>query len=60
MEKVTAMVRFYYDCEFEIEVEDASDEAAIYNAFEELAQKIKVYDGNNASTSDFSDIEIEL
>jgi hypothetical protein len=60
MEKITAMVRFYYDQEFEIEVEDPNDDNNIHDKVAELANQIKVWDGNNSYTVDFSDYEIEF
>ena len=49
MEKITAMVRYYYDQEITVEVEDPEDEQAIYEKVEQLADNIKVWDGNNLS-----------
>jgi hypothetical protein len=60
MEKITAMVRFWYSQEFEIEIEDPNDDNDIHDKVAELANEIKVWDGNNSYTVEFDDYEIEF
>jgi hypothetical protein len=59
MEKVTATVRFWYSQEFEIEVADTEDYDEIDSKVQDLANEIKVWDGNNSWTVEFDDYEIE-
>ena len=60
MEKITATVRFWYSQEFEVEVEDPNDDNDIHDKVAELANEIKVWDGNNSYTVEFDDYEIEF
>jgi hypothetical protein len=60
MAKVTAMVRFYYDQEFTVDVEDENDTEKAYELVDELASNIQVWDGNNAYTVEFGTYDIEL
>ena len=60
MEKITAMVRFWYSQEFELEIEDPNDDNDIHDKVAELANEIKVWDGNNSYTVEFDDYEIEF
>jgi hypothetical protein len=59
MEKITANVRFWYSQQIEIEVEDPEDYDEIDSKVQDLANEIKVWDGNNSWTIDFDDYEIE-
>jgi len=59
MEKITATVRFWYSQEFEVEIEDPNDDNDIHDKVAELANEIKVWDGNNSYTVEFDDYEIE-
>jgi hypothetical protein len=54
------MVRFWYSQEFEIEIEDPNDDNDIHDKVAELANEIKVWDGNNSYTVEFDDYEIEF
>jgi hypothetical protein len=60
MEKITASVRFWYSQEFEVEIEDPNDYNDIHDKVAELANEIKVWDGNNLYTVEFDDYEIEF
>jgi hypothetical protein len=60
MEKITATVRFWYSQEFEVEIEDPNDDNDIHDKVSELANEIKVWDGNNSYTVEFDDYEIEF
>ena len=60
MEKITARVRFWYSQEFEVEIEDPNDDNDIHDKVAELANEIKVWDGNNSYTVEFDDYEIEF
>ena len=60
MEKITASVRFWYSQEFEVEIEDPNDDNDIHDMVAELANEIKVWDGNNSYTVEFDDYEIEF
>jgi hypothetical protein len=60
MEKITASVRFWYSQEFEVEIEDPNDDNDIHDKVAELANEIKVWDGNNSYTVEFDDYEIEF
>jgi hypothetical protein len=60
MEKITATVRFWYSTDIEIEVEDPNDDNDIHDKVAELANEIKVWDGNNSWTTEFDDYEIEF
>ena len=60
MEKITASVRFWYSQEFEVEIEDPNDYNDIHDKVAELANEIKVWDGNNSYTVEFDDYEIEF
>lgn len=60
MEKITATVRFWYSQEFEIEVADPDDYNDVHDKVAELANEIKVWDGNNSYTVEFDDYEIEF
>jgi hypothetical protein len=60
MEKITAMVRFWYSQEFELEIEDPNDDNDIHDKVAELANEMKVWDGNNSYTVEFDDYEIEF
>lgn len=60
MEKITASVRFWYSQEFEVEIEDPNDDNDIHDKVAELANEIKVWDGNNSYTVQFDDYEIEF
>jgi|APCry1669189034_1035192.scaffolds.fasta_scaffold138703_2 hypothetical protein len=60
MEKITATVRFWYSQEFEVEIEDPNDDNDIHDKVAELANEIKVWDGNNSYTVEFDDYEIEF
>ena len=60
MAKITAMVRFYYDQEFTVTVEDENDTEKAYELVDELASNIEVWDGNNAYTVEFQNYEIEI
>jgi hypothetical protein len=60
MEKITASVRFWYSQEFEVEIEDPNDDNDIHDKVSELANEIKVWDGNNSYTVEFDDYEIEF
>jgi hypothetical protein len=60
MEKITATVRFWYSQEFEVEIEDPNDDNDIHDKVAELADEIKVWDGNNSYTVEFDDYEIEF
>jgi len=60
MEKITATVRFWYSQEFEIEIEDPNDDNDIHDKVAELANEMKVWDGNNSYTVEFDDYEIEF
>lgn len=60
MEKITATVRFWYSQEFEIEVPDPDDYNDVHDRVGELANEIKVWDGNNSYTVEFDDYEIEF
>ena len=59
MEKVIANVRFWYSQQIEIEVEDLEDYDEIDSKVQDLANEIKVWDGNNSYTVEFDDYEIE-
>jgi len=59
MEKITATVRFWYSTDIEVEVEDPEDQELIYEKVEDIANEIKVWDGNNSWTTEFDDYEIE-
>ena len=60
MEKITASVRFWYSQEFEVEIEDPNDDNDIHDKVAELANEMKVWDGNNLYTVEFDDYEIEF
>lgn len=60
MEKITAMVRFWYSTEIEIEVDNIEDEDSNYDKVADLASNFKVWDGNNSYTVEFDDLEIEF
>jgi len=60
MEKITATVRFWYSQEFEVEIQDPNDDNDIHDKVAELANEIKVWDGNNSYTVEFDDYEIEF
>jgi len=60
MEKITATIRFWYATEVEVEVEDPNDDNDIHDKVAELANEIKVWDGNNSYTVEFDDYEIEF
>jgi hypothetical protein len=60
MEKITASVRFWYSQEFEVEIEDPNDDNDIHDKVSDLANEIKVWDGNNSYTVEFDDYEIEF
>ena len=60
MEKITATVRFWYSQEFEVEIEDPNDDNDIHDKVADLANEIKVWDGNNSYTVEFDDYEIEF
>lgn len=60
MEKITATVRFWYSQEFEVEIEDPNDDNDIHDKVAELANEMKVWDGNNSYTVEFDDYEIEF
>lgn len=60
MEKITASVRFWYSQEFEVEIEDPNDDNDIHDKVAELANEMKVWDGNNSYTVEFDDYEIEF
>lgn len=60
MEKITATVRFWYSQQIEIEVEDPEDYDEIDSKVQDLANEIKVWDGNNSYTVEFDDYEIEF
>ena len=60
MEKITATVRFWYSQEFEVEIEDPNDDNDIHDKVAELANEIKVWDGNNSYIVEFDDYEIEF
>jgi len=60
MAKITAMVRFYYDQEFTVTVEDENDTEEAYDLVDELASNIQVWDGNNSYTVEFGTYDIEL
>lgn len=59
MEKITATVRFWYSTEIEVEVEDPEDQQLVYEKVEDIANEIKVWNGNHHWTTDFDDYEIE-
>jgi hypothetical protein len=59
MEKITATVRFWYSTEIEVEVEDPEDQELVYEKVEDIANEIKVWNGNHRWTTDFDDYEIE-
>lgn len=60
MAEITAMVRFYYDQEFTVQVDDENDTDTAFDLIDELASNMQVWDGNNSYTVDFGSYDIEM